>query len=70
MDREAIEEALRTAYRKYVYAVFKSYGEEQCRQKGNMKVLKESLMNNFGLTTEEVEAIIADEVMKGTRKAG
>ena len=70
MDREAIEEALRKAYRNFVYAVFKSYAEEQCRQKGNIKVLKESLMNNFGLTVEEVEAIIADEALKGTRKAG
>ena len=70
MNREAIEEALRTAYRKFVEAVFFADGLEQCRQKGNIKAWSESLMHNFGMSREEVDAIRADEALKGTRKAG
>lgn len=70
MNQETIEEALRKAYRKYIEAVFASAGLEQCRQKGNIKVWSESLMHNYGLSRDEVDAIIADEALKGTRKAG
>ena len=67
MSRETIEDALRRAYRKYRDAVEKGYAEEQCRQLGNIKVWKQALIERYGYTGEEVQALIANE---GTRKAG
>lgn len=66
MNRETIERSLVEQYREYRAAIERKDGFEVCKHYGSMNNMKRVLSRDYGLTDDEVQALISDE---GTRKA-
>lgn len=67
MTRQVFEKSLVEQYRMYREAIEKKDGYEINLRFGMMNNMKRVLMQEYGLTGDEVQALIANE---GTRKAG
>lgn len=66
MYRENIERALVEQYREYRRAIERKDGFDVCKHYEFMNNMKRVLRRDYGLTDDEIQALISDE---GTRKA-